>query len=335
MNLPRNAAQCDYYAVLRSKPEANQEEIKAAFRHRALECHPDLHPNHPQKTEEFKQVNQAYEVLSDPGLRQQYDRLRPKTPSLDDWVHRTAQETARAHTRASNPWAHRDTAPADLVFSHESGSYNNEITLHIQARPGAKVSFDQGTTWQPLVNGDNTFHLGPTTEQGEASVQVVYLGKVARKQFTYQTANPEIYLATQTGESYIAFRSATKGATLNRVFNNNQQWVAIEPVPQNTPIHFNQNVVYLQATKTRFQPSQIVAFRLRTQKTKLTADHQTNLKSIIFLLMIMLILPLLTQYLFTTAGLPPKRMVQDVTLINAGIVSALCALICYKLKQLF
>jgi molecular chaperone DnaJ len=62
----------DYYGVLGVRRGADQEEIKKAYRRLARELHPDVNPD-PQTQERFKEVTQAYEVLSDPGKRQMYD----------------------------------------------------------------------------------------------------------------------------------------------------------------------------------------------------------------------------------------------------------------------
>jgi len=62
----------DYYAVLGVRHDADAEEIKKAYRRLARELHPDVNPD-PQTQERFKEITQAYEVLSDPGKRQMYD----------------------------------------------------------------------------------------------------------------------------------------------------------------------------------------------------------------------------------------------------------------------
>lgn len=64
----------DYYDVLGISKGASQEEIKSAYRKKAKQYHPDLNKDNPeQAAEKFKEVNEAYSVLSDPQKKQNYD----------------------------------------------------------------------------------------------------------------------------------------------------------------------------------------------------------------------------------------------------------------------
>lgn len=65
----------DYYAVLGVDKKASQKEIKSAYRKLAREYHPDVNPDDPQAQERFKDINEAYQVLSDPEKREKYDQL--------------------------------------------------------------------------------------------------------------------------------------------------------------------------------------------------------------------------------------------------------------------
>jgi len=65
----------DYYAILGVSKTASPEEIKQAFRKLARKFHPDVNPDNKQAEASFKEVNEAYEVLSDPDKRKKYDQF--------------------------------------------------------------------------------------------------------------------------------------------------------------------------------------------------------------------------------------------------------------------
>jgi DnaJ-class molecular chaperone len=65
----------DYYKILGVKRGASEAEIKAAYRRLARKHHPDVNPGDKAAAERFKEINEAYEVLSKPDLRARYDGL--------------------------------------------------------------------------------------------------------------------------------------------------------------------------------------------------------------------------------------------------------------------
>lgn len=65
----------DYYEVLGLKKGASESEIKSAFRKMAMKYHPDKNPGDKKAEENFKEVNEAYSVLSDPDKKNKYDRF--------------------------------------------------------------------------------------------------------------------------------------------------------------------------------------------------------------------------------------------------------------------
>ena len=64
----------DYYEVLGISKGASDEEIKKAYRKAAKASHPDLHPDDKEAEARFKEINEAYEVLSDADKKARYDQ---------------------------------------------------------------------------------------------------------------------------------------------------------------------------------------------------------------------------------------------------------------------
>ena len=65
----------DYYEVLGVGKTATADEIKKAYRKKAVQYHPDKNPGDKAAEEKFKEAAEAYEVLSDPQKRQRYDQF--------------------------------------------------------------------------------------------------------------------------------------------------------------------------------------------------------------------------------------------------------------------
>lgn len=65
----------DYYSLLEISASVSDEEIKKAYRKLAVQYHPDRNPGDKAAEEKFKEINQAYQVLSDPQKRAAYDRM--------------------------------------------------------------------------------------------------------------------------------------------------------------------------------------------------------------------------------------------------------------------
>lgn len=74
----------DWYAVMGVSYDSTDEEIKKAYRKKALDLHPDRNPNNPEKEKQFKELVEAYKVLGNKDLRQKYDRKRNAASNIRD-----------------------------------------------------------------------------------------------------------------------------------------------------------------------------------------------------------------------------------------------------------
>ena len=86
----------DYYQIMGLKPDASSTAIRSAYKKLAMLYHPDRNPNNPQAEELFKVINEAYQVLSDPIKKQQYDL---RYHGLDNNIKHSSAHDRRAYWR--------------------------------------------------------------------------------------------------------------------------------------------------------------------------------------------------------------------------------------------
>ena len=73
----------DYYKILGVDKNIPQKDIRSAYRKRAKQFHPDLHPNDPKAKAKFQAISEAFEVLNDPEKRAKYDKYGEQWRNAD------------------------------------------------------------------------------------------------------------------------------------------------------------------------------------------------------------------------------------------------------------
>jgi len=113
----------DYYKILGVDKNATEKQIKAAFRKLARQYHPDMNPD-PSAEARFKEINEAYEVLSDPEKRAKYDQLGA------DW-----QRWQRSGGPGDFDWARWTTAPGGQRVHVRQGTMEDFADLFGEGSP--------------------------------------------------------------------------------------------------------------------------------------------------------------------------------------------------------
>jgi curved DNA-binding protein len=116
----------DYYKTLGVDKSATEKDIKRAFRRLARQYHPDVNPDDPKAEDRFKEINEAYEVLSDPEKRSKYDRLGADWqryqqagggPGGFDWSRYATGQPGGVHVRYGTPEDFEDLFGGGSPFS--------------------------------------------------------------------------------------------------------------------------------------------------------------------------------------------------------------------------
>ncbi len=180
------AAKRDYYELLGVKKGATEDAIKKAYRELAKKLHPDRNPGNKQAEDRFKEVNEAYAVLSDKEKRQQYDQIGPS-----GFKQRYSQEDIFRGFDISDLFG-------DLGFS------NQDVFSRIFRGRGGRG----GTR---VYNFEDLFGQARQQQPGYGDFQGGGFGRAPQKgQDAYMDLNLTFEEAAQGGEKRIRFSRAGK-----------------------------------------------------------------------------------------------------------------------------
>lgn len=98
----------DYYNILGVNRDSSEKDIKQAYRRLARQYHPDVNPGDKSAESRFKEVNEAYEVLSDKDKRQKYNKYG------DQWQY--ADQFEKAGSSQNVRWDFNDSGPQGFQF---------------------------------------------------------------------------------------------------------------------------------------------------------------------------------------------------------------------------
>jgi DnaJ-class molecular chaperone len=152
----------DYYKVLGVERGVSEADIKSAYRKLARKYHPDVNPNNKKAEAQFKEVNEAYQVLSDPEKRRKYDQLGA------DWEHGLDQEEIlRRYAASQGQGAHGagfDAGDMSDFFSQFFGFGDSPFTAR-RTGPSNFQSFSFGTKPRPQKAPDLSADVKITLEE--------------------------------------------------------------------------------------------------------------------------------------------------------------------------
>ena len=145
----------NFYDVLGVSKAATERDIRQAYRKLARQHHPDVNQGDPAAEERFKEINEAYSVLSDPDKRQKYDRYG------DQWANADRIEEAEAQARSRGAggfrWSTSGGFDPGATTEEPSGSIFDQLfrDLGQRMRPDTKPEYPVEVTLEEAQKGSN------------------------------------------------------------------------------------------------------------------------------------------------------------------------------------
>lgn len=134
----------DYYAILGLDKSAADQDIRRIYRKLAKQYHPDTHPNDPVAEKKFKEINEAYEVLSDKDKRARYDQLGADWDQYGDLGDIFSAFDERPGARKDKHRVEFGSQIFDLNFSDFFETFFGDSASSFWKDRGEKNSSDEG-----------------------------------------------------------------------------------------------------------------------------------------------------------------------------------------------
>ncbi len=147
----------DYYSILGVRRDASEQEIKQAYRRLARRYHPDVNPGDRSAEAKFKEINEAYEVLSDKEKRQKYDQFGDQWQYAEQFARAGRQQGAFWDFSSGGPQSFRfedgdlESLLGDLFRGSSTGSYWHRV----RSRRGRDIEYPVEVTLEEAYQGTN------------------------------------------------------------------------------------------------------------------------------------------------------------------------------------
>ncbi len=144
----------DYYQILGVNRNASEKEIKQAYRRLARKHHPDLNPGDKAAEEKFKEINAAYEVLSNPEKRKKYDQFGEQWEYADQFAKSSGQERVRwDFGRGGKSFEYGDLSGFGDIFSSLFGDSGIGSRMKRGPRRGQDIESPVEVTLEEAYHG--------------------------------------------------------------------------------------------------------------------------------------------------------------------------------------
>ena len=128
----------DYYKILGVDRNIPQKDVRAAYRKRAKQFHPDLHPNDPKAKAKFQALSEAFEVIGDPDKRAKYDKYGEQWRNAEAYENAGGFGGAQGGQGGGNPFGGFDFNSLEmeavaLVASSKTSSEAVDVAVHLDS----------------------------------------------------------------------------------------------------------------------------------------------------------------------------------------------------------